>query len=115
MHNRTGLPGLTFRPLRLCDGGSDQLPNAGCVQIRRLCYPHVANPLAVAAEQAIGIGQMRAEVKADVNPIGMSSGEDEGVAGPLRKCEVVGDRIHLVDELAGLRSFCENQFSRGQS
>ena len=66
------------------------------------------------SEQAVRIGQQRAKVKAEVHPIGMRGGEDERVTRSLREREVVGDGVHLVDELAGCRRFFEDQFSSGQ-
>jgi hypothetical protein len=98
----------------LRDGGSYQLPNASSVQIRRLRDPDVPNQFALATQQAVRIGQQGAKIKAEVHPIGMRGGEDERVAGSLREGEVVGDGVHLVDELAGFRSLFEDQFSRGQ-
>jgi len=108
------LPGFAFRPLRLRNGAFYQLPNTGSVQIRHLRDPNVPNQFALATQQAVRIGQQRAKVKAKVHPIGMCGGEDERVAGSPREREVVGDGVHLVDELAGPRSLFEDQFTRGQ-
>jgi hypothetical protein len=95
-------------------GGSNQLANTGSVQIRRLSHPNVPNEFALATQQAVRIGQQRAKVKAEVHPIGMRGGEDERITRSLREREVVGDSVHLVDELAGCRRFFEDQFSSGQ-
>jgi hypothetical protein len=114
MHDCACLPCPAFGPLRLRDRGSYQLPNTGRFQIRRLRDADVANQFALAAQQAVRIGQHRAKIKADVDPIGVRRGEDERIARSGRKGEVVGDGLHLVDELAGLRSLFEDQFSRSQ-
>jgi len=84
------------------------------MQIRCLRDPDVANPLALASQQAGRIGEARAEVKAQVDPIGMRGGEYERVARTLGESEMVRDGVDLVDELAGIRSLFEDQFSRGQ-
>ena len=115
MYDGTRLPSSAFGPLRLCDGGSYQLSNTRRVQIRQPRYPDVPNVLALATQQAIRIGQQRPKVEAEVDPAGMRSGEDERVAGPLGEPEVVGDGVHLVNELVGCRSLFEDQLSGGQS
>ena len=109
-----GLPCPVFGPLRLRDGSPYQRPNSRRGQIRGLCDAHVANQFALATQQVARIGQDRAEVKTEVDPISMRRGEHERVAGPVREGEVVGDSVHLVDEFAGLGSLVEDQPSRGQ-
>ena len=61
-----------------------------------------------------GSGRLRAEVKTEVNPIGMRGGEYARVARTLGEREMVRDGVDLVDELAGIRSLFEDHFSRGQ-
>ena len=45
----------------------------------------------------------------------MSSDEGECVTRPLREREVVGDGIHLVDELVRFEGLEKNNFARGES
>src|SRR5690242_12751384 len=108
VYDGTWLRYFAIRPLRLRDGRSHQLANAGRVQIASLRDAHVSNPFAVAPQQAIRIGKLRTEVKAEIDPIRMRGGEHERIARPLREREVVGDRVDLVDELVGLRSFFQD-------
>ena len=82
--------------------------------MRRVRDPDVPNQFTLATQQALRIRQLRAKVKAKVHPLGMRGGEDECVARSLREREVVGDGVHLVDELASFWSLFEDQFSRGQ-
>jgi len=114
VYDGTRLPFLACGPLGSRNGGSYQLANTGRVQIGRLRDADVADNLAFATQQTIRIGQMRAEVEAEVDPIGMRSGEYERIARARRKREVVGDGVHLVDELVGFRSLFEDCSSRGQ-
>lgn len=114
MYDSPRLPRFALRPLRFRYCCPYQLPNPRSLQIRRLRDPDVPNQFALATQQAVRIGQHGAEVKAEVHPFCMRGSEDEGVAGSLREGEVVGYGVHLVDELAGLRSLFEDQFSRGQ-
>ena len=110
----TRLPGFASGPLRSSDGGPYQRANDRCVQIRRVRNADVADELALAAQQSIRIGQIRAEIEAEVDPIRMRGGEHERIAGPLREREMVGNGVHLVDELVRFRRLFEDHFSRGQ-
>ena len=113
-HDGTRLSVFTLGPLRLRSGGFYQFPNAGRLQIRTLRNPDVANPFALASEQATRIGQLRAEVEAQVDPLRVSRGEHECVAGFVREREVIGDGVQLIDELTCIWRLGENQASRGQ-
>jgi len=114
VHDGARFSYFAFGTLGLRDGGSHQLSDTGSGQIGRLCDPDVTNPFAVATEQGVRVEQLRAEVKAEVHPIGVRGGEDEGAAGPVGEREVIGDGVDLVNELVGFRSLLENQVSRGQ-
>src|SRR6202142_75858 len=93
MYDRTRFPFHARGPLGSRDGASDQLANTRRVHIRRLRDADVADNLAFAAQQTTRIGQNRAEVEAEVDPIGMGRGEYERIAGTRRKREVVGDGV----------------------
>ena len=114
MHDRVRLLYPAFGPLRLGDGSPYQFPDTGRGQIRCLCDAHVANQFALAAQQVARIWQQRAEIEAQVDPIGMSRGEHECVAGFVREREVIGDGVQLIDELTCIWRLGENQASRGQ-
>lgn len=114
MYDRLGLACFALRPLRLCHSVSDQLSDTGGLQIACLRNSDVANQFALAFQKPVPIGQQCAEIESEIDPVGMRGREHERVAGTLREREVVGDRVYLVDELAGLRSFFENQFARGK-
>jgi len=75
----------------------------------------MANPFSIAAQQTIRVGQRGAEVEAEVDPVGIGGGEDEGIARPSGECKVVRDGVHLVDELARFGSGFEDQFPGGQN
>ena len=105
---------FAFGPFGFRDGGPYQLANTRDVEIRRLRDADVPDQFAFAAQQTVGIGQHGTEIKTEVHPVGMGSGEDEGVAGALCETEMAGDGVDLVDEFVGCWSFFEDQFSRGK-
>ena len=114
MDESTGLERFAFGALGLRNRGSDQLPDTRRFEIRGVRDADVANPFAFTVQQALRIGERRTEVKAEVDPIGMGRGEHEGIADAAGEREVIGDGVDLVDELAGLRGFCEDQLARSQ-
>jgi hypothetical protein len=63
--------------------------------------PDVANPFAVVLQQAKRIGQLRAEIETEVDPFGVSGGEDKGAAAFAGEGEMVGDSVDLIDEFGG--------------
>ena len=64
-----------------------------------LLYPDVANQFAVTRSRRSGSGNSRPKLNPRLIHLVCVGGEDKHIARSLREREVVGDGVHLVDEL----------------